>query len=451
MKDWPITPYTPPQSWDLVGAGAGAAYSYGRHIFDRFKQVYRAVSTGRAKRSLTRTLTEEEKQPGMDQGTGLRRRTIGRRVKKVNRFSFKRLESADTRLQVQCLGTKNGSGGYLLRHPVFEFDPGRGGYLAICKQSAASTDSPLQGYTPMHIFDLNMFETADVRDSPTTYTGVSLSHCDNINARAWVWTNTNKWSQYVRRATESGPVELYTDSLRYYTQDHRGNAMIDSYRANKVYRKGIDCKFVAYGCTKMPTEFEFRIIRITDPNMCPDNPNSLGTEDLRTFQQNWQNMVRSWTINPILHGVEPQPRAVKPWFETVCKRRFRVGEKTTEIDSMPCVEGSMYVALNQLVRYAWNDRSFVVETGNAAYDGAPDVEATDVNTNVTFNEHGRPYYTSRYYLLVRALSPVDCVPLTNDGDQDTIIEEDKSADWKYMPSYDLVLRTLWLNKTGGKT
>lgn len=394
---------------------------------------------------------EEEKGGVMDQSGGLRRSVHRKVYRKVSRFNINKLNNSDNSYQCQQLGLRLRPDPRTLKqkHLVSEFNPTQGGKICIANMSSASQ-------TPMHIYDLNFLCTYDTSDSRAYYPiYAAAGRNTDVNARAWVWDNSNVWSPDLYTFGASGtPVRLgdYSagggvgtgDEPRYYIDNPRGAPAPYSYNTEKVFRKGIDIKFIAYGCRKMPTEMEFRVIKISDPDMCPDNPDSYSTPDhLELFKQNWQNLIRAWTQNPVLKGVEPGPKAVKKWFKTVAVKRVRLGEQTGAIDSIPCIQSGIKVDLNQLIRYSWDTNNFTLETGQAAYDNIPQVE--DANNNTNFNKHGRPYYTSRYYLLVRALSCVDASAGGEDVDE---MGADLGQDWNYTPSYDLVIKNKFIVKTG---
>lgn len=330
----------------------------------------------------------------VDQDTGLRRFVARKVVGGRKRFNINKLLKSTVEHTEQCLGLRDcgaAIGDFHFKHPVSEFNPGVGGFYPICQQ----TD---MNWTPMHIYDLNLY-VGNLSDAKGNYPLRATSQNDDVNARAWIWLNNNKWTPLRNGDTA-------TDEPRYYINEPRTSVQSSTPQSNKIYRKGIAIDFMAYGTNRMATEFEFRVIKIMDKDMCPDYPMSLtdtdGESALKDFQQNWQNMIRAWTINPMLRGVEPGPKPAKPWFRTIASKKIRIGENSNLDSGVPTAQGKIYIHINEAQKYGgWDDTGFTVEAGDAAYDDVPNVDDEAGNPNFLY----KPYYTSRYYLLVRALSP----------------------------------------------
>lgn len=398
-----------------------------------------------------------------DQSDGLRRAVSKSVRRKLNRFNWKKLANSDVSFQRQQLGVLKNDSVWKWKYPVSEFNPGTGGLNIIAQNSEFN-------HAPMHIYDLNYLQCQDSLDFYNKEAQLVEGRCSDIGARSWVWHNTNYWSAdmpfwdyTLNRPSLGGAYSGAPIQHRYYVDNPRGNPLPYRIQTNNVYRKRLDIRFMMYGCKKMPVEYDVRVIKILDPNMCPDCDRPLASaadtvvdnallQSRKAFQQNWQNLIRAWSINPILRGVDPGPKATKRWFKTVAKKRIIVGEQTGDLETIPCVQGSIKVDLNSLTKYHWTDRNITVDSGDAAYDNVPGVEdAPDMENNNTMDRWQRPYYTSRYYLLIRAISPVDCGHTAADGQDVEVhgdVELNPDAEWKYTPSYDLVVRTEFLTKTG---
>lgn len=408
-------PYVDPSTIYSAVGYAGAAYS-----------AYKKLSSGQAM----------EPTGAFDQGTGLRRYVTRKVVGGRKKYQLRKLINSTVNVTEQCLGIREVSTEDLLnKHLVSEYNIGRGGFISIAQNSEKDA-------TPMHIYDLNHY----VGTAPDTVgnwpvTAVNGTNTD-INSRAWYWKQ-NHWNPLRYHSGTALNLEP-----RWYINEPRTEAQ-QSHNSTKVYRKGIAIDYMLYGTTAMPTEFDVRVIKITDPRMCPDYRPVQDGADLDTFRQNWQNLVRAWCINPMLRGIEPGPSPVKPWFRTIAKKRVSVGEKTSDIESVASVQGRMYVHINEAQRYAWDDKDFDHEADDAAYDNVPKVD--DEGSNDNFKH--KPYYTSRYYLLIRALSPMDQKVSGQDGavsgDQYENQFQDVGITYNYCtPSYDVAVRTTFLTING---
>lgn len=395
------------------------------------------ITAGAQGGSRTVSMTGTERSDAPIQSEGLRRKYTKKVVAGRKKTNIGKLLRSTINYTEQCLGVDRG-GTLMEKYPVSEFNPNRGGAMTIGMDSA-------QNWTPMHIYDLNLYIGA-TNDTSTNYPNTSVTQCNDINARSWVWTNDNAWNA-MKNTTPT------TEQLRWYINEPRTNTQTSN-PSTKVYRKGIAIDYMLYGCKKMATEYELRVIKIQDPKMCPDFPVSLvdtaQSTELATFRQNWQNMIRMWTINPMLRGVEPGPKPTKPWFTTIAKKRVTIGEQTGDIESPPAIQGKMYIKINEAQRYAWDMKEFTVESGDVAYDGVPSVDDNATNNNFRH----KPWFTSRYYLLIRAVSPVETTVIGGGGvDGNSTGETNTWPGWfitqgvgefDYRPSYDLAVRTTFL-------
>lgn len=403
------------------------------------------------------TETEEEKQ--MDQASGLRWRDAGRSSKRVKRFSMGKILKSNIFPFEYQLGQFTGTD-LAQKHLVSEFDPGTGGCILIPNRSgeAPFDDGTLnkEGMSPMHIFDLNYY-APEFLDTPTAWPAAATNQTTNRNARHWVWSHTNQFIPYLSNSA-NGPRWWLNDADGYFA-NYPGSQV----HSNKVYRKSIDLRLMLYGCTKVETEFDIRIIRILDPEMCPDYESSLtntgASFKLQDFQQRWQNLCRAWSINPLLKGVEPGPKPSKKWFETVMKRRVKIGEQTSSIEALPTAMTSLHLDINELNNLQWDEnKGFVTEEGDAAYDNVPVADDDVVDQpSLNSNQREKVYYTRRYYLLVRAIATRDARDTGGqDGGSGGIGGSDIAyyaegaplAKLNYTPSFDLVARTYWLTQHG---
>lgn len=348
---------------------------------------------------------------------------------------------------------------------VSEFDPTKGGYVAICKKLGgiavdAENSNGSWVQLPMHCYDLNFYIGNKDWDDFSTFPAKSTEQCDNINSRMWVmgikdgkphWrvghipAGTTNWDQWHNEC----------NNVRWFI-DNPKNSIAKTSQNIRMYRKGIDLDLMLYGTAKQATTFDIRVIRITDPRMCPDfdgdlkdDPTSSST-DLQDFHQNWQNMITPYVVNPLLKN-EPGPVS-RRWFETVAKKRVTVGERSN-IETLPCVRTSLRVNLNKVYNYAWSNKNFNLQTGINMFDGALPQDGADMGANEAFVH--KPYYTSRFYLLIRAMCPLDTTTTADNQDDNTDdpavginnrLFDDRGhapAVTSWIPTYDLMAKTKW--------
>lgn len=333
------------------------------------------------------------------------------------------------------------------KHPISEFNPAQPGCIVIPQFSgAANANANFSGLTPLQIFDLNHY-IFNARDNQTNWPVAPTSQNADVNARAWVWQNINKFSP-----VRDVPTAVTTiNDPRYYIADPLGSeSSVAGYNKRTVYRGSIEARFTAYGCTKMPMDYEFAVIKIKDPMMCPDYVQSIAGDDLQKFRNRWQRMIRHWTCNPLINNVEPGPRDRVPWYKVVARKRIRIAEQTTATDTIPTMSGSIKLILNELNNHVWADSGITVDTGGASYDKVPTVNG-DINSIAAWNT--KPYYTSRYYLMVRARAVVDNYGTGNDTEvtgaaeamDSQFIKTNRATAFAYTPSYDLVIRNTYYN------
>lgn len=402
----------------LTSPGAVAVYSAG----------YQYLTKGRKR---MRVLRDDVDTGGGGQDDGIRRTYARPVVAGRKKFRLAKLLQSGVIPVTQQLGWRDLASPYnwVSKHLVSEYNPSIPGFCPLQNNTTTSL-------LPMHCIDLNQF-IGDKIDNAANYPEKATTQNTDINARYWSWATSNMWTGSI--------VASNAQTARWYINDPRTNEVNDQ-PPGKIYRKSIEINYLLYGTKKMPTEFDIRVIRITDPKMCPDYEHSLtsGSDELKEFQQNWQNLSRAWTINPVLRGVEPGPKPVKQWFQTIAKKRVMIGEQTSSLESVPTVQGKMYVRLNEVNNYAWTMTDFDVQSGAATYDSVPNVELTDKGENDGFKY--KPYYTSRYYLLVRALAPVTVTDAAT-GEEGTA-EHPKfnytTGLYDYTPSMDLAIKTHFL-------
>lgn len=374
-----------------------------------------------------RPLPEGDATTTVTQDNGYRRAVVRKVVSGRKKFDLSKLVRSQVNYTEQCLGIQSEAGVWSRKHPVSEYNPGTPGYIPLSHHTAFNT-------CPMRVFDLNYYVGNTNDDTYAAGSYETTNQCEDINSRQWYWKTNNTFG------TDPG--------FRWYINEPRTQRQLYN-PSVKVYRKGISIDYMLYGCVKQATEFDIRVIRITDPKMCPDYEHSLtsGSDELKEFQQNWQNLIRAWMINPVLKDIEPGPKPVKRWFKTIAKKRVRLGEQTSNIESVPTAQGKIYVRLNEVNDYSWTLKDFSVESGNAAYDAVPNVD--DNGSNDGFKH--LPYYTSRYYLVVRALQPVDTTASGSGGQDGTATESPvlgASAAFDYTPSMDVAIRTHFLTING---
>lgn len=300
----------------------------------------------------------------------------------------------------------------------------------------------------MHCYDLNWIMPTypganAVSDDATLYPALTTPQNEDINQRAWVWGADNYWKTLVHDNLTGTPA-VYTknEEIRYSVEpgvtNYLPGGVSSTIRRTKVYRNWIDIQYMLYGATSNPVEYDVRVIKIMDPRMCPDYEGKLedvaGADEteLTDFQQNWQNLIYGWTNNPMLRGIEPQPRATKRWFRTVAKKKVIVGERTTDVETVPVVKGSIRVALNEMNTLTWGNKGYSMTNidTNQEYDDVPNVD--DLRVLATKE---RPYYTSRYYLLIRASDYV-----VNDNSVNSTFVDNRNPIANH-GSYDLIVRT----------
>lgn len=363
------------------------------------------------------------------------------------------------------------------KYLVSEFNPGTGGMVPIAQRSKGATDNVCKSLAPLHIYDLN-FCSPETRDTQIQYPVIATSQCQDINSRMWTWSKENQFVSPTGSAMQSGN-DPWASSLhiqpRWQLQNMEGayqtNNSLDAH-LNRFYRKSIDIRMILYGCEKLATEFDVRIIQIMDPKMCPDYPVSLsnvasatpGTSfsDLDTFKSKWSDLVRPWVINPALRDVERQTAKHKPWFRTVLKKRVTMGEQVSTVENIPCREIALHLDINELNDTRWDDTGYTLKAGNTAYDNVPDGNVTDGQVlNNNLNGHEKVWFTKRYYLMIRAMSPSD---VSESSGQDVATGIPAAQQWKdngstnwnptglvahnYIPSYDLIARTYFMTNMG---
>lgn len=393
----------------------------------------------------TQTMADYEPIKG-DQGSGYRMRFSKRKA--VGNPMFRPMKALNTGLQRVSLvfnTLTTGGGATPFKHLVSEFDPTRGGFVSIPKKTgtASSIDDEF-GRLPMHCFDLNFFPGNNRTDTLANFVPQATNQCNDINARHWIMANNLTWN---------GTNE---NKNTRWVIDNPDTTNLGSVQNPYIYRNYIDLKFMLYGCTKNATKFDIRVIQITDPRYCPDYPmnlaNTADTPDGDDVNMGWQNLLTPFTVNPLLTG-EPGPKPGKRWFKTIAKKVVHIGEQTGEIETIPCVQTSMRVNINRAFNYAWTNRDFAQEGANFLNDGGL-TGANDTNANSRFAH--KPYYTQRYYLLIRALCPLDTASSTafnqDDGTDDpaelrlTRPYDDKghtATQCRYIPTYDLVVRNVF--------
>ena len=399
-----------------------------------------------------------EYEPGDGNSNG--QATTFRRAKKVTAgrkgFKLSKLLRSTVNHTEQCLGVQGSDGNWISKHMVSEYGQG-GGFVSLTKDLSV-------GCLPMHIYDLNTF-VGTVPDNQVNYpVRVIAGQNTDANARAWYLAYNNRFAPLLGTHVSTpiseniGDKRTVNSTLRWYVNEPRTSNQVD-FPGTKIYRKSIVIDYMLYGTKKLATEYELRVIKITDPTMCPDWTSEINdAEDLSYKRQMWQNLIRAWTINPVLKDVEPGPKATKPWFKTVAKKFVRVGEQTSEVDRIASVKGRIYIRLNEINNMAWSMKDFNVEEGQTTYDFIPNVEDQGAFGNNQM-EH-KPYWTSRYYLMVRALAPIDTGSSGNGTDTgfDGLggISYDQfcplgvgsmvgqSSHLDYQPSYDIAIRTHYL-------
>lgn len=396
----------------------------------------------------------------MDQDSGYRRLVTRGVYKSRKRFSKMKILSSELDTFDHTLGLLQNAQTVpattdvaQTKYLVSEYNPQTAGFIAIVNESSTTNKTPVGGpaginngplrMTPMQIWDLNFVSIKN--DNHATYPGNPLTNrCNDANARGWFWSNSEQWNAMFD--------VVNTDTLvmpRYYIRDPRTN-VLDALGAlatdtkKKIYRNSIDIRFTAYGCKQMATEFEFTVIKITDPEMCPDYSGSTPV-DIDRFRTRWKRLIRPWTINPMLKGVD-QDCPPGSWFKIIAKKRVKMGEATGQIETVPTVQGRIKINLNENNNHSWNNFGTNNATGPAEYDNAyiNGVTAPDYQNNDTIN--ARPHPLARYYLLVRALSTVDVATSGQDSTLSGFAAEPITNFFQnnrpltnFTPTYDLMI------------
>lgn len=330
---------------------------------------------------------------------------------------------------------------------VSEYNPATGGCVPILNSTS-------WGRGPMHLYDLNFVQLAAVgQDLATTYPTVATSQCTDINKRAWVWRpSSGDFAALNGYATVAGASNTVAPRWRCLAADFAADNMRNRY----VYRKGICIDYMFYGCQKMETEYDIRVIQVMEPFMCPDYQESLSNtapDLLDTYKMRWQNLIRAWTINPMLKGTVTAEvvKDKKRWFKTVAKKRIRVNEQSADTDQVQCVQGRIYVPVNEV-----NDMNWAIGQQLSPNYETSNVKETDTLPNTTNNfdlnatMNVKPYYGRRYYLLIRALCPYNSTTsgeFTEEGfasATDPVFTLDGRTSVKYIPTYDLNIRTTFM-------
>lgn len=370
------------------------------------------------------------------------------------------------------------------KHLVSEYDPTKGGYVAICKRTFAPSPETYISWRqlPMHCYDLN-FYPGFLDDNNTNFPPVSSAVTDNINSRMWVFGHNSSGTNILwrtgnlRQGDGTGFLDNECHNVRYVI-DNAKTLNTDTTNNIFMYRKAINIDMLLYGTQKMETKFDIRVIRIDDERFCPDYPalyntaNPNDAQDYSDVRNGWQNLITPYVVNPLLSG-EPNPKTAKKWFTTIAKKTVTVGEQTTNIDTIPTVRTSLRVDINKVYNYAWSSKGFSSQYGANAFDGAPIIEngptgaandqtPVDTRGNDTFVH--KPRYKGRFYLLIRALCPLDSSAPTGGNDNDdsdppasmraiqTRLFDDKghtTSVTQYIPTYDLVVKTTWATTRNG--
>lgn len=437
------------------------------------KKLYKA----RRKLNLNKIAPEPVKMEA-DQGRGdryirLRKRSGGRKPFRISKLLRSTCEPIDVSLGWRVVVSATGadvtadSSKYLMS----EFNPGSAGFMPIlqCSKNADLLNkygiNMTTGCLPMHVYDLSYYP-AKVEDSvystPSSGgTDANRNICDDTNSRAWFFAEDKRF-----HAIGTG----YGGNVgqpRYRIVDANLNSLTTLPNNSKVYKKGVCVDMMCYGTKKMPTEYDIKIIRITDPIFCPDYIGQLSVNDYNRVKQGWEALVRGYVCSPLIRGVEPRPR-LRNWFKVVCQQRVKLGEQTSEIDNVTSTQLRLYAKVNEVQNMAWSKSGFTVD-GNVP-DTAPMVDDAAVNYQMDY----KPWYTSRLYLVIRALSTFDNATaagtdpaanndqMTGDTGIPAISYRDLSgvtgsylgntggmvpAD--YIPSYDLIVRQKYVLQVPG--
>lgn len=341
-----------------------------------------------------------------NQEDGQRTSYVGKARGGRKKYSLRKLINSQVAVQEQGLGIQNfTTNQFVHKNLVSEYNL-NGGYVSIGKATVYSE-------LPMHVYDLSHV-IGKTADNSTNYALQATNQCSDVNSRAWIWTTLNKFSALNNTASSLAP--------RWYINYPRNQSM-DTNDPEKVYMNSIDVKFTAYGTQKIPQTMDWMIIKITDPEKCPDYPISLSNSStagvdntgLREFQYAWSKLIYPYTVNPMLRGSEPGP-PIKPWFKIVARKKVNLGERTS-IDTVPNAVGGLHVKVNEVHDHCWSMKNFDdIPTGADYYDVPPNV--TDATQND--NWKSKPYYTSRYYLVVRALGTIDTTLNGTQENQDNL-------------------------------
>lgn len=367
---------------------------------------------------------------------------------------------------------------------------------AARSQNQLLTDTNQQGQSqigafhvyPMHVYDLNAipFVNKSVRDSAVgdsflSYNSagnlVAANMCLDVNSRAWTFglvkssSVDDPYSSTVANLNTAGPLkfsygwlpirsaftsealpgtagEWYVDEPRYdiIDMDTRNASAVSSglkvnplTRNNKVYKKGVYVDFQGYSCGKMPTSFDVRVIRITDKRYCPDYVDTLDDNQLQQVRNDWYGLIHPYVCNPML-SKEGKPKRSKRWFKTVAKARIDLPEQTGDVETYPSQRASLYAKVNELLNFATD---FNGQNINLQLDQPPERQ-DDVS-----NPNDKPWYTSRLYLVIRAVSRLDTRWSAASGTTGSNMNQDGgnllTGAWTWRRSGYLV------NNTGDKT
>lgn len=340
--------------------------------------------------------------------------------------------------------------------------------------STSTTVTLYGGSLPLHVYDLTSYIGNGNDKRSTSLPAVTTDMNGDINSRAWLLcrgssngvSNGTSWTTAPTTQYSFAPLGTVNSSNhllqpRYRFEDDQVNVKTFEPNNSKVYHASSCLDMMFYGTKKMPTKFDVRVIRITDRRYCPDYVGTLSSYELATVREAWGDLSRPFTVSPLLKHIERRPK-VKKWFKTVVKRTITLGEQTSEIDNLPCAQIRMHVNINELMNHAWQRSGITGDQGDddvVAMDTDNLVDA-DPNPNVSSATglDTRPWYSSRLYLVIRALCPMDHnTQLTNNADNNATLghtwysnvgvlsgsEGPKTgglSSTDYTPSYDLIVR-----------
>lgn len=333
-----------------------------------------------------------------DQSAGIATRNVGHISSGRKKWSLRKLLNGTVVTQTQNLGIKNWTDqNWVYKYLVSEHNL-NAGFTSIGK-ATSMTSAEL----PMHVYDLS-FVVGSSPDNKTNYADTSTTQNSNINARAW----------YLKTDSTFAPLNDVGNTRQpRWMIDRPDNTQLPVDDPTKIYMNSIDIKYQLFGTQKMPMEYDIMVIRITDPIMCPDYPNNLqdvsatDNQSLKDFKTGWSKLIYPWTVSPIMRGMdEPGPMNMRKWFNVVAKKRVKVGERT-QLDTVPRVSGSIHVNVNELHDHTWSSKNFNAPGEGRGAGDFYDNPATVVDDSVNAQWQNKPYYTSRFYLVIRALGTVD--------------------------------------------